>query len=137
MADISVTAANVAKSALAVTRTGRAGATITAGQPVYEDSTDSFDLKPAQADTAVKAKCVGIALHGASDGQPLTYVVSGDLTAGATLVVGQVYVVSDAAAGGIAPIADLGTGDFPTILGIAKSTSVLAVNIQVGGVAKA
>lgn len=136
MADISVTAANVAKGALATVREGTAGATITAGQPLYEDSTDGYALKPAQADTAVKAKCVGIALHGASDGQPVKYISAGPLNIGATLTVGQVYVVSAAAAGGVAPYGDLTTAGFVTVLGIATTASNLQVDIQVGGIAK-
>jgi len=135
MADLSVTGSGVVASASAKTNVGTAGATITAGQPLYEDSSDGFALKPAQGD-ATKNKVVGIALHGASDGQPVKYIISGQLTAGATLVLGQTYVASAAAAGGIAPISDLGTGAYPTILGIAITTAILAVNIQVGGVAK-
>lgn len=136
MADVSITPANVVKGANATTRVGTAGATITAGQPLYEDGSANFVLKPAQGDTATKAKCVGIALHGASSGQPVTFITAGNLTAGGTLVVGQVYVVSAAAAGGIAPYADLTTGNYVSILGIATSTTILAVDIQVGGVAK-
>jgi hypothetical protein len=136
MADISVTAANVVAAAGATIRQGTAGATITAGQPLYEDSTASFKLKPAQADVVAEAKCVGIALHGASNGQPVSFITAGGLNIGATLTVGQVYVVSDAAAGGVAPYADLATGDFVTVLGVATTASNLVVNIQVSGIAK-
>jgi hypothetical protein len=137
MADISVTAANVVKASTNTTvRVGTAGATITAGQPLYEDSAADFKLKPAQADTAAKAKAVGIALHGASNGQPISFISAGGLNIGATLTVGQVYVVSDAAAGGVAPYADLASGDFVTVLGVATTASNLAVGIQVSGIAK-
>lgn len=136
MADVSITASSVVASASAKTSVGVAGATVTAGQPVYEDANDGHSLKPAQGNSATASKVVGIALHGASDGQPLKYIISGQLTAGGTLVLGQTYVASAAAAGGIAPISDLGSTHYPTILGIAITTGILAVNIQVGGVAK-
>ena len=38
-------------------------------------------------------------------------------------------------AGGIAPVGDLTTGDYPCALGIATSTTVLNVKIQSGGAA--
>ena len=136
MADLTVTAGSVIPATTARTRSGTAGATITAGQPLFEDSSDGHSLKPAQANTAARANAVGIALNGASDGQIVNYITEGDLTAGATLVVGQIYAVSDAAAGGIAPYSDLTTGDFVTILGIARTAAILDVDIQVGGIAK-
>lgn len=125
MADLTVTASSVSASASAtVVRSGTAGATITAGQPLYSDGSDSNELKPAQA-TSAKSNCVGIALNGATDGQPVAYCSKDSgFTPGATLVVGTVYAVS-ATAGGIAPVADLTTGDYACVLGVAKTTSVL------------
>lgn len=133
MADLTVTASSVLASAAAtVVRTGVAGATVTAGQPVYSDSADENSLKPAQA-TAAKENATGIALHGAADGQPLSYVTKDSgFTPGATLIAGEIYVVSSAAAGGIAPIGDLTTGDYVTILGVAKSASVLNLDLSAG-----
>jgi hypothetical protein len=55
---------------------------------------------------------------------------------GATLAVGEVYVVS-AALGAIAPIGDLVSTNFVTPIGTAITTSVLAFNPQPSGVAKA
>ena len=136
MADISVTATAVLPATGAVIHTGIAGGTIVAGQPIYEDGSASSVLKAAQGTTAVLANVVGIALNGGAIGQRIQYIKTGNLTMNAVLVAGQTYVVSAAAAGGIAPIADLGSGNFPTILGIAISTTVLKVDIQVGGVAK-
>ena len=69
MADLTITAANVALES-GTQATGTAGATITQGQPLYKDSTDSNHLKPTDADVAASAACVGIALSAASDGQP-------------------------------------------------------------------
>ncbi|MBK9751824.1 MAG: hypothetical protein IPO91_34370 [Chloroflexi bacterium] len=138
MSDVSITAASVVKGANAKTRRGRAGATITAGQAVYEDSSDNFDLKLADANaSAATANCVGIALHGASDGQPLEYVYEDDdFTPGGTLSLSAaaddgVYVLSGTA-GGIAPIGDLASGMYPVIIGVAKSTTKMNLKIVRG-----
>ena len=52
------------------------------------------------------------------------------------MTAGAVYVVS-ANAGGIAPVADLGSGDYVTLLGIATSTTNLKLSISVSATAKA
>ena len=136
MADISVTAANVVAGANAKKVTGVAGGTVTAGQTLYADSADSFKLKPGDANaSSVTAKIAGIALHGASSGQPLTYVhEDDDFTPGATLTTGTIYVAS-ATAGGLAPVADLTTGWYPTVVMVAKSTSKAVLKLVAGGVA--
>lgn len=129
MADISFTAANVDADANATTASGTAGATITAGQPLYQDSADSNQFKPAQADAASTDKVAGLALHGASDEQPITYITEGDLDLGGGLTKGTVYALSAAAAGGIAPVSDLTSSQFVTVLGVATSTTNLKVKI--------
>jgi hypothetical protein len=134
MANISITAASVLASASASKRTYTAGATITAGQPVYFDSA-AGTVKLAGATTAPLAAVVGIAINGASAGQPITVAATdADFTAGGTLVAGQIYVLS-ATAGSIAPVADLTTGNFRTVLGVAKSTTKLVLATVAGGVA--
>ena len=139
MANLSITAANVLASAAAQKERGTAGATITAGQPLYKDSSDSDKLKPAQA-TASKQGFVGIALNGAASGQPVEYVTRDtELTIGATVAVGIVYVLS-ATAGAICPHADLTTGDYGVVVGIGISTtkiSTLADAALRAGAAKA
>ena len=136
MADVVVTAANVLKSTTTSTDRGAAGATITAGQPLYKDATDSYKLKLAIGTSVAASACVGISLHGAASGQPVEYAIEGPYTSGATLTVGQTYVVSAGAAGGIAPISDLTTGGFPTLLGVATTAAVLKLKISASGVAK-
>lgn len=134
MADITITAANVAKGTGAQTATGIAGASITAGQTLYRDPT-AFTLKLADANaSATTATVEGIALHAAATGQPITYQFAGELTIGATVVAGTVYVLS-ANAGGICPAADLASGHRTSILGVAKSTSVLTVHLFNSGTA--
>lgn len=137
MADISVTAANVLSSATALTSSGVAGATITAGQTLYIDTANSNVLKLADANaSALTATVAGIALHGASSGQPLKYVYEDStFTHGATLTVGQTYVQS-ATAGGIAPVTDLVTGDYPSVLFIAKTSTTAVLRIVRGTAAK-
>lgn len=131
MADITVTAANVAAGANASTEIGTAGVTVTAGQLLYKDSTDSSHLKLADADASqATAQLVGIALHGSLDGQPLKFQVEGDCNPGATVAVGTTYVVSGTA-GGIAPIADLASSDYTSILGIATTTSNIEIQLHV------
>jgi hypothetical protein len=134
MADISITAANVVPGSDAVRESGTAGATITAGQLVYLDTSDmKYKLADSNGAAALRVPN-GIALNGASNGQPLVIQKGGDITIGGTLTAGIPYFLSDTP-GGLCPLPDIGTGEYSCIIGIAKSTSVLAVNIQPSGVA--
>lgn len=134
MADLVITAANVVPGAGKQTANGTAGASITAGQPVYLDNTTGT-IKPASANTsAATAAVVGIAVNGASANQPVVYQTAGVLALGAVLTTGKVYVAS-ANSGNIAPVADLASGWNTTILGYATSASNLQVNLVVSGVA--
>lgn len=137
MADITVTAASVLASAsTGVLAIGTAGASLTAGLPLYKDATDSNKLKSCISSSAAAANCVGIALHAAASGQPIEYITAGDLNPGGTVVVGRIYCVS-ANAGGIAPQSDLSAGQFVTILGIGTTTSNISLGIKAGGIAYA
>jgi hypothetical protein len=137
MADISVTPASVLASATALTSAGVAGATILAGQTLYKDTANSSVLKLADSNSTLLVSSVcGIALHGASSGQPIKYVYEDStFTPGATLTVGQTYAQSSTA-GGIAPIADLVSGDYPNVLFVAKSTTTAVLKLLAGGVVK-
>lgn len=133
MADLTITAANVASGTGARTTTGVAGATITAGQAVYQDPADGkYKLADCNAGTAAVRAMVGIALHASLAGQPLTIQVEGPVTIGAALTAGVVYYQSPNP-GGICPVADLVAGCFPTIVGIALSATVLDVKIHAAG----
>ena len=134
MVDLVITAANVAvPSTGARTMTGVAGVTITAGQTVYQDPTDS-KLKLADCNSATVAQRVplGVSLHGSLAGQPLTIQQEGPCTVGATLTPGVAYYQS-ATPGMICPVADLVAGCYPTVLGIATSTTVLDLKIHASG----
>lgn len=137
MADLTQTAANVGltDTAGAVIKKVTFGETIAQGMPVYKATADSEYYK-ADADAEATASCDGIALTAGGNGEEGVIIESGPVDVGATLTVGATYVVSTTA-GAIAPIADLGTGDYVTILGVASAADTLLLNIDVTGVAKA
>lgn len=134
MADVSITAANVQQGSDARIEHGTFGATVTQGQVVYRDSADGkYKLADHDHATAAVRQPRGIALNAGADGQPATIQLSGDITIGGTLVAGTTYCLSGTP-GGICPQADVTTGDDVVILGVAKSTTVLDLNIMVSGV---
>lgn len=137
MADLSITAANVVKGTGSTIERVTSGATITAGQLVYLDSADSDKAKLAQGNAAGTSTVYGISLHAALANQPLTVLTAGPCNVGATLAVGQTYVLSAAAAGGIAPVSDVSTGEYVSHIGIALSASNLSVLIRNSGIASA
>lgn len=135
MADLTITAANVVAGSGSRQANVTAGASVTAGQVVYEDTaTDTHKLADNNSATAAARSPKGIALHAATSGQPLTIHKSGPITIGATLTPGVAYYLSDTP-GGICPVADLASGEYPTIIGIALSASVLDVKFHESGVA--
>jgi hypothetical protein len=134
MADLTITPANVVASATAVTRNGKSGATIAAGQIVYLDPADAkYKLLDADSLPSGGASAAFMALNGASNNQPITVLQSGDVTIGAVMTAGTTYCAADTA-GAVAPQADLTTGDSVIVLGVAKSTSVLAFRPIISGV---
>ena len=122
MADLTITPANVLKGANSAYEVGIAGETILAGQALYLKTADSR-LWKAQCDTTdEEATVIGVALHGATAGQPVSYQTSGAMTIGATTVKTTHYVLS-AAAGGIAPQADLVGTNRIVFIGYATDTA--------------
>jgi len=131
MADLSVTPASCVPGSDARTQQGIAGETITAGMAVYKAAATGKWMKAdAEAHTAL-----GIALTGSSLNQPIVVQTGGDLTLGATLTANTPYFLSGATAGGICPIADVGTGEYLQEIGIAISTTVLRLTLTSTGVA--
>ena len=127
MADLVITPADVVRYDGSQTDSGIAGEAITAGQTLYKHSDGK--LYKADCSTAVKARAVGVALNGAAANQPVAFIRSGGLNPGAAVAVGTIYGVTDTA-GGIGPVADRGTGDYLTILGVAVTTSRIDLNIN-------
>jgi hypothetical protein len=132
MADLAVTAANVVKGSDAVILNGTLGATVTAGQTLYLDTTtNTYKLADANA-SATTAVLAGVALNGGASGQPVQLVVGGSYNPGGTAVVGTIYVQSGTA-GGIAPSTDLVSGWFTSIWGIGTTASnIKIVNLNSG-----
>lgn len=134
MADLSITAANVVSGAAPrIDRKRTAGAAITAGQWVYRDG-EQYKLADDNSATAAARVPDGVALNGAAAGQPLAVQTGGEITMGAVLAPGVAYYLSDTP-GGMCPVADLATGEYPCVVGIAKSASVLRIGINPAGVA--
>lgn len=136
MADISITAANVIPSANAKTVRKAAAETITAGQVVYLNS--SGNVAKADANLSAAAATVyGIAANGGGAGQLITVVKEDPaLVIGATVAIGDILILS-ATAGGICPAADLASGHYGTVLGIAISTTAINFKPIAAGAAKA
>lgn len=136
MADLVLTASSIVKGSGAQTAQGTAGAALTAGMVLYLDSATTT-LKPADANlSAAASTVVGIALHAAAVNQPIVYLTAGNLTTNAVLTAGKVYVLSATDnSGAIAPVADLASGWFTSILGYATTTTNLVVGIINSGTA--
>ncbi|MGB5903807.1 MAG: hypothetical protein WBH00_13245 [Xanthobacteraceae bacterium] len=134
MADLTITATSVVGDGSGKRITGTAGETITAGLAIYKSSSTNKWMKAVSDSATVEAKtAVGIALNGAAVNQPVVVQIEGDVTIGATLTKGTAYYLSETP-GGIQPAADVGAGENVCQLGIAKSTTVLAVRIISPGV---
>lgn len=133
MVDITITPANVKKGTDAQTEQGIAGATITAGQAVWRDTGNKYQLADNNHATTAARTPRGIALHAAFLDQPLQIQRSGDITIGATVTAGAAFYLSDTP-GGICPVADVGSGENVSLIGLAKSTTVLTIDIQAPGV---
>jgi hypothetical protein len=135
MADISITAASVVAGSNSVQDRGVLGETVTAGQVVYKSSTDSKWYKAdANAASAEQRIAIGIALNGGAVNQPVAVHKAGLITIGATLTAGTAYYLSDTP-GGICPLADVGSGEYVVLIGLATTTAIINVAIQYPGVA--
>lgn len=135
MADLSITNTAVVAGSNAVRDIGTAGEAIAAGKAIWYDTTTAkWMLADSNSETAAARTATGIALNGASLNQPVSMLKSGDLTVNAVLTAGVAVYLSDTP-GGLCPVADVGSGEYPQIIGIAKSTTVLAVQFQAAGVA--
>lgn len=133
MADLTITASQVLPGSDSTSQfaQGTAGASITAGQVLYYDSTAATYKLADNNDTQATSVVAGIALHAAGTGQPIRLQTAGPITlgAGAAPAVGSVYVLS-ATAGGIAPVADLATGNRTTILGVGGASNTVTLRIN-------
>jgi hypothetical protein len=135
MADISQTPANV-KIISGSFAAGTAGETLVQGEPIYIDSSGN-SMKTQCDGTAAQAVVKGIALTPATVGGVVIYALPGSVVnLGATLAVGETYVVSTAF-GKIAPIGDLVSTNYSTSLGPAQTANNLLFSPVVSGTPKA
>ena len=126
MADLTITAANVIAQSNVSPESGVAGGAITIGQAISRNSQGQWVA--GQADDAATADLQGIALtQAAAAGQPVTIAKVGDLAlgAGTGMTIGGFYVLSAAAAGGIAPIGDLASTNILAPIGYATTATNL------------
>jgi hypothetical protein len=117
------------------------GEAITAGQAVYQSSvdqkfylTDSNDsAKPSNTGQAAIAVSTGEV-----DQQGVVARGNAVIDLGpSTMTAGEIYVLSSANLGGIAPSGDLGTGAELTIVGYAQSDALLNLTLNATGITKA
>lgn len=137
MADVSITATNVFAVGGSTVIDGTLGGTQTAGQIVYVEAA-SGTTKPCDCDsaTAEVRSPKGFLLNSGSSGQPTKILTGGPISLGAVLTVGETYYLSPGANGGLCLAADVLSGDYPVIMGVARTTSILDVKIHEAGVAK-
>lgn len=130
MADIVITAANVIAGGNVQKASGLAGEAVAAGKVGYFDTTaKKYFLADNNSATALARKPTCIFLNGASLNQPVSVLNEGDITIGGTLTPGTAYFLSDTP-GGICAVADLASGEYVSLIGLAKSATVLAVKFQ-------
>lgn len=135
MADLVITAANVKPGTDAVVEQVKWGATVTAGQPVYQNATDR-KFYPADANGTGTREVYGIALSGGAVDQVGVVQRSGRIAIGATVVVGETYVLSGTA-GGVAPVADITSGSNVVHLGVAATATEIKMSINNTAIVKA
>lgn len=105
-----------------------AGVTISAGDVLYMDGTDS-KVKDAANTAEASSVAVGIALNNASPNQPVSYISKGFVQLGDVAAAGDIAVVSTSG-GNMAPSSDLISTNYVSIIGVFASLSLLEVNIN-------
>ncbi len=127
---ISITAANFVPSANAVYLPGKnyAGATLTAGQAVYLDTTVSVtagQVKLASATgSGLAVNVIGFAANGAAAGQPVKVLIRDPaLAIGGAVTAGCIILLHTTAGSITLTAADLTTGGYVCVLGVGISTT--------------
>lgn len=133
MADFTITASSVLRSAAGAFDDGTAGETITAGQPVYRDASDSGKIKVADANVAAKVQVIGISEHAALTGQPIRFCTADtDFALGTTIAAG-VGVWLSATAGLLCLETDLSSGCYGVFIGVGVGSNKIKLRPCVGG----
>lgn len=130
-ADVTITSVTPSSSAAGINRTHIAGEALSVGNLVYRKASDLKIYKAdANSATAEVRVVYGIVVSAAASGAPCVVVTEDPaLTLGATLTKGTAYVLS-ATAGGLAPLADMTTGDYVHVIAIGATTSTIAFNAK-------
>ncbi len=131
MAAVTMTPANVTIVSGNVKTGSKGGATLTAGQFVYADSSDSGELKAGAVTSAAAANIVGMLISPVTDGKPAFWAGSGAIITGGTFTKGVWYVLG--ASGAIQLVGDLTTGQQITWLGYGLDDGTLKVSIHATG----
>jgi len=113
---------------------GLAGANITAGQVLYQDSSEQR-YKLAEGSSAAAANVAGLAINTGKTDQPIEVVYEGVVKGLTGIEPGMVYVLSDDSPGDLMKVTDLAEGLYTTVVGMGKSTTELLVGIVPAGVA--
>lgn len=133
MADYTITAANVVPNSTSG-NIGVAGEAIAAGECVYKKTSDGLYYKAQRDGTAEEANVAGIAVCSCSANQPFVFLGGGTLACGSAFSAAGATISVSANAGKLAPIGDVGTGDFISIVGFSESATVLRININATGI---
>ncbi len=137
MADFALTSSAVIASAsgLASVFDGMtaAGVTVVAGQPCYVKASDGL-IYLADSNASLEAATVkGVALNGASPGQPVRLCTAdADFTHGLTGVTKGDLIILSATAGGLAPTTDYASGMFLTLVMVAISSTKAVLGVPTG-----
>ena len=136
MADLVITPANVGINvANPDVQVVQIGETVSQGQGVYLKLSDQ-KYWLADATGSDTSNVYGVALTGGGADDFVIVMRGGQMNIGATLTVGETYVVS-ATSGGVAPIGDLVSTNYVSILGVATAVDNLELSINVSGIPKA
>lgn len=128
MADFVITAANVQFAGKPATIV--AGETLVAGDFIYKKTSDGRGWKAQCDGTAEEGTLIGMCVNGASAGQPVGYVTSGDITTGAAFTSAGKLIVLSAALGKCAPHADLVATNKLVIIGWSISATAFKMQIS-------
>jgi len=135
MADLTITATDVNIVSDSFAERVLAGESLTPGQAVYQNASDLKYYK-ADCDTVSTATVSGVCVsYAAADAY--VYILNSlnsVIDIGATVSVGEIYVVSDTA-GNIMPNTDLTSGQYVSVIGYGSDTNEITMNIYNSGVA--
>lgn len=130
MAAVSITASSFVPSSRAKYKQNGnciSGEALTSGCPVRKNAAGVY--VKCQADAADEYEAEGLCVQTVGTGVRFDLLISDPaLAIGGTVTKGTAYAVGATAAGTIEPLADIGSGEFMHVIGVAVSSSVLALD---------